>query len=113
MRRGEVWWIDFPRTQPGSEPAKSRPVLVVQADEFNRSDLATVLVACLTSEAKWQVMPGNVRVSKRDSGLPRQSVVNVTQLLVVDRSRLRDHAGTISGVKMKEVDEGLRLVLGL
>jgi mRNA interferase MazF len=58
-------------------------------------------------------MPGNVRVSKRDSGLPRHSVVNVTQLLVVDRSRLRDHAGTIPGGKMKEVDEGLRLVLGL
>ncbi len=113
MRRGEIWWIDLPRSQRGSEPAKTRPALVVQADEFNSSDLATILIACLTSEPKWQAMPGNVRISKRDSGLPHPSVVNVTQLMVVDRTRLRDHAGTLPGSKMKEVDEGLRLVLGL
>mgnify|MGYP001815333536 CR=1 FL=1 len=113
MRRGEVWWLDLPPRRHGSEPAKARPVLVIQADSFNRSALATVIVACLTSELKWQSMPGNLRVSKRDSGLPRPSIVNVTQILAIDRSRLRDRVGTLPQRKMAEVDDGLRLVLGV
>ena len=113
MRRGEIWWLDLPKSQPGSEPAKARPVVVVQADSFNRSDLATVLVACLSSQLKWESMPGNVRLSKRDSGLPRPSIVNVTQILAVDRTRLRDRAGALPELKLRAVDEGLRLAFGL
>lgn len=112
IRRGEIHWADLPRAR-GSEPAKRRPVLVVQADAFNRSRIGTVLTAVLTSNLRLGDAPGNVMLSEEDSGLDRPSVINVSQVLTLDRRFLRERAGTVPGRVMVDVDAGLRLALGL
>ena len=111
-RRGEIWWADF--GQPfGSEPGHRRPALVVQADAFNQSSIQTVLLIPLTKTLELASAPGNVLCRPHDTGLPRPSVVNVSQLAVADRRRLVEKAGTLPGRVMREVDEGMRLILGL
>lgn len=112
MRRGEVWWTDFGRPF-GSEPGYRRPALVVQADSFNKSKLATVLVVPLSRNLELAAAPGNVLCRPRDTGLPKPSVANVSQLTVADRRRLVEKAGSLPGVLLEEVENGLRLVLGL
>lgn len=112
MRRGEVWWTDFGRPF-GSEPGYRRPALVLQADSFNKSKLATVLVVPLSRNLELAAAPGNVLCRPRDTGLPKPSVANVSQLTVADRRRLVEKAGSLPGVLLKEVENGLRLVLGL
>jgi mRNA interferase MazF len=112
VRRGTLWWIDLPE-ESGSAPAFRRPALVVQADAFNRSRIATVVIALLTSNLKLADAPGNVVVRARESGLPRDSVVNVTQLYTVDKSMLTQRCGHLGGRTMRLVDAGLRLVLEL
>lgn len=112
MKRGEVWWADLP-CPIGSGPGYKRPVLVVQANPFNASRIATVIVATLTSNLALADAPGNVRVAKTDSGLRQPSVVNVSQLITLDRTILADKVKTVPGTIMDKVDDGLRLVLGL
>lgn len=112
MKRGEIYWASL-SPPAGSAPGYARPVLVIQADAFNRSRIQTVIVAALTSDERLAAAPGNVRVPARQSGLPRASVVNVSQLLTVDRRSLVERVSTLSGAKMREVDAGIRLVLGL
>jgi len=111
-QRGEVWWADFgpPR---GSGPAYRRPALVVQSDAFNRSRISTVVVVPLTSNLALAAAPGNVLCRRRDTGLPKQSVANVSQVSTIDRGRLAERAGTVPGPLMARVDDGLRLVLAL
>ena len=112
MRRGEIWWVDF--GQPfGSEPAFKRPALVVQADPFNASTIATVLLCPLTRTTGLAGAPGNVRCRPRETGLRHPSVVNVSQVTVADRRRLLERVGPLPGRVMARVDDGLRLVLGL
>ena len=112
MRHGEIWWADLgpPR---GSAPALHRPVLIVQSDAFNRSAIGSVIVATLTSNLARGDDPGNVRVPRAASGLPKESVVNVTQLASVDRSALTTRAGRLSRHHRARVAEGLRMVLAL
>jgi len=112
IRRGEVWWADLgdPR---GSGPGDRRPVLVVQDDEFNRSAIRTALVVALTSNVRLASAPGNVLVPARESGLPRDSVANVSQLVSLDRSYLEARVGRLPQRLMLAVDGGLRMVLGL
>jgi len=112
MKRGEVWWADMPEPA-ASEPGFRRPVLIIQSDQFNRSRISTVVAAAITSNIKLGMAPGNVTLSKKAVGLDRESVVNVSQLITLDRSFLNDRAGKICGAKMQEVDEGVRLVLAL
>jgi len=112
VRRGEVWWTDFGRPF-GSEPGYRRPALVVQADSFNKSKLATVLVVPLSRNLELAAAPGNVLCRPRDTGLPKPSVANVSQLTVADRRRVVEKAGSLPGVLLEEVENGLRLVLGL
>lgn len=112
MRRGELWWASLP-DPAGSGPGGRRPVLVVQSDPFNDSRIATVLVAVITGNLALADAPGNVRLAKRDSGLPRASVVNVSQILTVDRRLLTGRVRSLPERTMRQVDEGLRLVLGL
>lgn len=112
IHRGEVWWADLPMPT-GSGPGYRRPVLVVQSEPYNRSALATAIVAVVTSNLQRALLPGNVRLAKRTSGLPKESVVNVSQLLTIDRSRLTKRSGTLPAEAMLRVDDGLRLVLGL
>ena len=112
ISQGEIWWADLPEPRR-SEPGFRRPVLIVQADSFNRSRIQTVLVAVITSNLDLADAPGNVVVPARSSGLPRDSVVNVSQILTLDRSFLTEHAGTLPTRLQGSVDAGLRFVLQL
>ena len=112
MTRGEVWWASLPEPA-GSGPGLRRPVLVVQSNPFNQSRINTVVVAAITSNLALAEAPGNVRLSKSDGGLPRVSVVNVSQVLTVDRTLLTLRVKTLPIPAMQRVDEGLRLVIGL
>lgn len=112
MQRGEIWWADLP-TPRGSEPGYRRPILILQQDDFNRSRIATVIAVVLTSNLRLQVAPGNVLLSARDSGLPKDSVANVSQLVTLDKSMLTERVASVSAVKLKQIENGMRLVLGL
>jgi mRNA interferase MazF len=112
MQRGELWWAAL-RPPSGSGPGQRRPVLVVQSEAFNRSFIQTVIIAAVTTNLRLAEAPGNVRVSRRQTGLPQDSVVNVSQLLTVDRSFLDERIGRLPPAKQREVDRGLLLALGL
>lgn len=112
MKRGEVWWASLP-APTGSGPGFRRPVLVLQSDPFNQSRIATVVVAAITSNLALAEAPGNVRLGRNDSGLSKASVVNVSQIVTLDRSVLTQRIRAVPGATLRNVDEGLRLVLGL
>lgn len=112
MKRGEIWWAALPNPR-ASEPGYRRPVLIVQSDEFNRSKINTVLALSITSNLSLAVAPGNVRISARASGLRKPSVVNVSQLITLDKRYLVEKVKTMDRSTMSEVDDGLRLVLAL
>ena len=112
MRRGEIWWADFGRPA-GSEPGYRRPVLVVQSDLFTQSSISTVIVIPMTRNLRLAAAPGNVACGKRQTGLPSRSVANVSQLAVVNRSRLVEKVGALSGTLLKQVEAGILLVLGM
>jgi mRNA interferase MazF len=110
--RGTVWWVNLPEPS-GSEPGYRRPVIVVQSNSFNRSRIHTVVSIVLSSNARLAEAPGNVRVPARESGLPRESVANVSQVVTLDRRFFTEPCGRLSPRTMDAVDGGLRLVLGL
>ena len=112
MNRGEVWWaeLDEPRA---SEPGYRHPVVVVSSNEFNHSAINTVLAAVITSNFRLVNAPGNFPVSGDDSGLPRDSVVNVSQLITLDKSFLTDQSGSLSASNILDLNEGLKLVLAV
>lgn len=112
IERGEVHWADL-GTPSGSRPAKRRPVLVVQSDSYNGSRLATVVAAVITSNTALAAMPGNVFLPATATGLPRDSVVNVTAVVTLNKTDLTDRAGRLSLTLMTEVDRGLRRALAL
>jgi mRNA interferase MazF len=112
VQRREVWWADLDEPR-GSEPGFRRPVLIVQADAFNRSRLRTVLCVILTSNTRLVDAPGNVLVRQGDSGLPRDSVANVTQVVTLDQDFLSKKVRRIPPRTMAKIDAGLRLVLDL
>ena len=113
IARGSIWWADLGSPR-GSAPALRRPVLVVSDDRFNASQLRTVTVATLTSNRRLAALPGNVAVPAELSGLPEESVVNVTQIATVDRVALEgDVVGVLPSWLMAQVDDGLRVALGL
>ncbi len=110
MRRGELWWADL-GVPVGSAPGYRRPVLVVSSDRFNSSRLATVVVAAVTSNLRLGDAPGNAVVD--EPALARPSVVNVTQLLTIDRQLLEARIAMVTRAQLRQVDSGLRLSLGL
>ena len=112
MRRGELWWATLP-SPTGSGPGLRRPVLVVQANQFNESRIPTVVIAAVTSNLALANAPGNVRVSRADSGLSKASVINVSQVLTIDRNLLTRRVRALPAPAMTRVDEGLRLVLSV
>jgi mRNA interferase MazF len=112
ITRGSVWWVDLGAAR-GSRPAKRRPVLVVQSDALNRSRLNTTVAAVLSSNTGLAAMPGNVFLPATSTGLPKDSVVNVTALVTLDKADLDDRAGHISEKSMRDVERGIRTVLGL
>ena len=112
IQRGQIWWADLPEPRR-SEPGYRRPVLVVQADSFNRSRIQTAIVAVITGNLELADVPGNVLLPARSTGLPRDSVANVSQLMTLDRSFLTEHVGTLPPRLLGTVDDCLRLVLQL
>jgi mRNA interferase MazF len=112
IERGGIYWTDL--WQPrGSRPAKRRPVLVISSDAYNRSRLATVLAAVITSNTRLAAMPGNVFLPGVTTGLPRDSVVNVTALVTLNKTDLGDRVGGLPGELLTDVERGLRRVLNL
>lgn len=112
MRRGEIWWADL-GVPHGSEPGYRRPLVIVQADAFNRSRLRTVIGVAVSTNLILAEMPGNVLIEAGVSGLPSDSVANVTQLVTVDRTFLGERVGVLPGRVMRAIDEGLLSVLSL
>ena len=112
VSQGEVWWADLGEEPVGSAPAFRRPVVIVQGDAFNSSRIATVVCVVLTSNVKWADAPGNVLLTQRDTGLPKPSVANVSQIATVDRAALSDRVGKLSRQKLELVLSGIDTVFG-
>lgn len=111
-RRGDIHWSDLGAPR-GSRPATRRPVLVIQADPYNVSRLATVIAVVITSNTALASMPGNVFLPAAATGLPRDSVANVTALVTLNKTDLTDRVGPVPTYLMDDVDRGLRRVLAL
>jgi mRNA interferase MazF len=112
ISRGDVWWADFDDPD-GSEPGYRRPVVVIQSNFLNQTSLNTVIVVSLTGNLKRAALPGNVLLTKRKTGLSRDSVVNVTQISTVDRNILSEKCGHLDPDSLGRVAEGVRQVLDL
>jgi mRNA interferase MazF len=112
VERGQVWTADLGEPE-GSEPGYNRPVLIVQDDAFNRSRLQTVIAVVLSTNLRLVEAPGNVLIPAKTSGLRKDSVANVSQVITIDREFLIELAGRIRGQFLKDVENGLRLILGL
>lgn len=111
-KRGEIWWTELPEPR-SSAPGYQHPIVVIQSDEFNQTRLNTIIGAVITSNLDLSEMPGNVLLKSKVSGLPKDSVVNVTQIVTIDKSELIEYVETISERKMEQIEKGLRLVLNL
>ena len=112
IARGEIWWAELP-APTGSRPGKRRPVLIVSADSFNLSRIGTVVAVVISSNVDLAVAPGNVAVPAARSGLRKDSVVNVLQIVTLDKRQLGERVGALDGETLAQVDVGLRLVLDL
>src|SRR3990170_4014188 len=110
IHQGDIYWVSFSGAR-GSEPWGRRPALVLQHDRFNRSGLNTVVVVAITSNLRYAALPGNVRLRKGEANLRKPSVVNVTQIQTIDRAYLREKIGAVSRGLLRQVWEGVRLVL--
>lgn len=111
ISQGEVWWADLPEPS-GSAPGFRRPVVVVQGEAFNRSQISTVVCVPLTSNLRWAEAPGNVLLASRVTGLSQDSVANVSQLVTLDKSSLTDRVGKLSKAKLDLVLFGIDVVFG-
>jgi mRNA interferase MazF len=111
IRQREVWWAGLPEPA-GSEPGFRRPVIVVQSDRFNRSRIATVVCVPLTSQLRLADAPGNVLLYASSTGLPRDAVANVSQVLTLDRRQLRERVGLITERELQQLLVGIDTVFG-
>ena len=112
MERGEIRWADLPAPK-GSGPGYRRPVVIVQADAFNRSRIETAVAMLVSSNLRLADAPGNVFLPRRMSGLPKDSVVNVSQVITLDKRYLSDRVRKLSPRQMETIDDGLRFILSL
>lgn len=111
ISQGEVWWADRPPPM-GSGPGFRRPVVVVQGDALNRSRIATIVCVPLTGNLRWANAPGNVSLSARLTGLPKDSVANVSQIVTLDKDLLIDRVGKLPRAKVELVLAGIDVVFG-
>jgi mRNA interferase MazF len=111
ISQGDIWWANLP-DPTGSGPGFRRPVVVVQGDALNRSRIGTVVCVALTSNVKWANAPGNVLLSPRLTGLPKESVANVSQVVTLDKELLTDRIGRLPRAKLASVLSGIDVVLG-
>jgi mRNA interferase MazF len=110
IHQGDIYWIDFEEPS-GSEPAYRHPHVVVQNNVFNHSNISTVVVCALTSNLKRANAPGNVLLDKQETNLPKQSVVNVSQIFTVDKAQLTEYVGTLASKRVREILDGINLAL--
>lgn len=109
--QGEVWWADLGEPV-GSTPAFRRPVVIVQSDALNQSKISTVICVPLTSNLKWANAPGNVTLTPRQTGLSVDSVVNVSQILVLDKNQLQERINKLPTKILEAIFSGIDIVLG-
>ena len=112
IQRGEIWWASLPEPI-GSEPGYRRPILVVQSDDFNRSRIATVIAVVITSNTRLAQAPGNVFLPQRLTGLSKDSVANVSQIVTIDKDFLTEQISILPANLFEQIEKGLRLVLRL
>ncbi len=112
IKRGEIWWASLGKPS-GSEPGYRRPLLIIQSNEFNRSRINTVMAAVITSNLRLAKAPGNVLLTDKDTGLKKDSVVNVSQVITVDKAFLTEIIGKLSSQQIEAVNNGLRLAMSL
>lgn len=112
MKRGEIWWASLSEPR-GSEPGFRRPVVIVSSDDFNDSKISTVLVAVITSNLRLADAPGNIRVDRKHSKLAKDSVINVSQILTVDKAFLTEKVAKLDQHYINALDDGLKLVLAV
>jgi len=112
IHRGEIWWAEL-QEPAGSGPGHKRPLVIIQSNDFNKSRINTIIAVTLNTNLRLADSPGNVMLSKKMTGLPKDSVANVSQVVTIDRYFLADCSGSLSAGTMKLIDDGLRLVLSL
>lgn len=112
MNRGEIWWADLPDPE-GSGPGYRRPVLIIQSDDFNMSKIKTIVCLVITSNLKLADAPGNILIKSQESNLSKDSVINVSQIITLDKSILSEYAGSINDKTMKNVERGVKLSLDI
>lgn len=112
IQRGEIWWAEL-GDPAGAGPGFRRPVLVMQSDDFNRSRIQTVVVVILTSNVRLAEAPGNILLSKKQTQLPKVSVANVSQIITIDRAFLTKRVSRLSSTLLRQIENGLRLVLSI
>ena len=110
MVKGEIWWANLPDDPYGSEPGKSRPVLIVQNDVFNRSEIRTTICAIITSNIKLAQMPGNITLEKGVSGLDKTSVINFSQIVTIDKTRLLKQITMLPKNYIEKINESIRYI---
>ncbi|MCF7971388.1 MAG: type II toxin-antitoxin system PemK/MazF family toxin [Methylococcaceae bacterium] len=112
MKRGEIWWASMEEPR-GSEPGYRRPVIIISSNDFNRSLIQTVIVAVVTSNLSLEYVPGNFKLSKKHSNLPKDSVANASQLMTLDKHFLTEKVGSLNAQQLNLLNEGLKLSLNL
>ena len=112
MLKGEIWWADLPRAR-GSEPAKLRPVLIVQSDTMNRSSVSTVICVAITSNLDLERAPGNFRIEKGVSKLGKTSVVNFSQIVTIDKTFMREYVCSLTKSFTQLIDQSLKTVFDI
>jgi mRNA interferase MazF len=112
MLRGEIWWANLPEPV-GATPGYRRPMLLIQADAFTNSRIATVVAVVITSNLRLASAPGNVLLRAAESGLQKDSVINVSQIVTLDKLTLDERVGQITARTLEQVETGVRLVLDL
>ena len=112
MKKGEIWWASLPEPR-GSEPGFRRPIVIVSSNDFNASNINTVLAATITSSPRLANAPGNVKITKKASKLGKDSVINVSQIITVNKSFLTEKVSKLNQQSFNLLNEGLKLVMGL
>ena len=112
IERGEIWWAEL-QEPVGSGPGYRRPLVIVQSDDFNKSRISTIVALTLTTNLKLADAPGNVLLPKNMTGLPKDSVANVSQIITIDKHFLSDRVESLPAGIMRRIDNGLRLALSL
>lgn len=112
MKRGQIWWAELPEPK-APEPGYRRPVIIIQADDFNNSQIKTAIVVAITSNLRLADAPGNVRLQKTETNLGKDSVANVSQILTLDKKFLTEQIGRLSDRSLHQLDSGILLVLDI